>query len=78
MFELLIVFLSVYGISSLLVDYDGPFGIFYRLRNLNRLRSVLRCQVCTGFYLALPFLLFVPFYIVLAAYGLLILVAKYE
>ena len=52
MYNLLILILSVYGMSKLLVDYDGPFGIFYTLRNHV---GALNCTVCTSVYVAILF-----------------------
>lgn len=54
MIELLILLLSVYGTSKLLVEYDGPMDVFYRLR-ANRYLKMLLCVVCTACYVSLAF-----------------------
>lgn len=58
MFNLLLLILSVYGASKLLTEYDGPFNVFYRLRNnLN----FLNCTVCTSVWVAILFSLLLFF-----------------
>lgn len=47
---LLVSVLFVYGITTILVDTDGPGGIFYKLRQ--KLKA-LECFICTGFYVAM-------------------------
>ena len=49
MIELIILALATYGVSKLISDYDGPFDILYRLRNIKVLKALL-CVVCTSIY----------------------------
>lgn len=77
MFEIFVLSMSIYAISVVLVDYDGAFGIFRRLRKSKRLQSVLSCQVCTAFWVSLPFLLIASNPLaVLASYGLVIILSR--
>lgn len=46
---LIISVLFVYGITTLMVDADGPFGFLYKLRQ--RI-SPLGCFLCTSFWFA--------------------------
>lgn len=78
MAETVISALCIYGVSSLVVNYDGAFGIFERLRRVKAMRSVTSCQVCTAFYVTLPFLFIIEPIQALAAYGLVILAVRYE
>ena len=49
MFELIVLCLATYGLSSLLTSYDGPGDAFLKLRNKYP-RSALKCNVCTSVY----------------------------
>lgn len=42
---------GAYGVSTLLSEYDGPWGLFSKLRNLG---SVFRCSTCLSFWALLP------------------------
>lgn len=44
--------LGVYGMATIVADYDGPFHIFERLRS-GALRSLFICNVCLMPYFAL-------------------------
>ena len=50
----------IYGLSSLLTRYEGPFGVFERLRHVKPLENVLRCSVCTSVWVAFPFIVLWP------------------
>lgn len=60
MFNLVLLILSVYGASKLLTDYDGPFDVFHRLRNMKHIYA-LNCTVCTSVYVAFIFSLLLFF-----------------
>lgn len=51
MYNLLILILGVYGVSKLLTDYDGPWGVFYNLRKL-KFMGALHCTICVSVYVA--------------------------
>lgn len=78
MIELLTISLSIYALSTLLTAYEGLGGVFTYLRTLKPLESLLTCPVCTGFWIALPFLLIFNPLTVLAGYGLFMLVVRNE
>lgn len=52
----LITALAVYGISSLITQYDGPFNGFCRLRDRFP-SSALHCVVCVSVWLTVPIVL---------------------
>lgn len=54
MIELLVLFLSVYGASKLLTEYDGFGDVFYKLRNKPWLK-MLSCIICTSVWVAVLF-----------------------
>lgn len=66
MFEVLLAILSVYGLSILVSEYDGPFNVLGSVRG--RL-SAFECAVCASVYLALPVVLFLGFFEYLAVLG---------
>lgn len=78
MIEVIISALCIYAVSALLVNYEGPFGIFERIRSVKALQGVTSCQVCTAFYVTIPFLFIIEPIQALAAYGLVIVVVRYE
>ena len=47
--ETIIAVLAVYGITTLLIDSDGPFGIFWRLRKKFEL---FQCFLCLSVWVA--------------------------
>lgn len=50
--------LSVWRITSLLVDEDGPYQIFGRIRRQfqwNEIGNLLDCFLCTSIWVAIPF-----------------------
>lgn len=49
--ELIIATLGTYGITSIMVESDGPFRIFYRLRKLSWL-SAFECFLCLSLWVA--------------------------
>lgn len=80
MYNLLLLILSVYGVSKLLTDYDGPWGVFYNLRNL-KFMGALHCTVCLSVWVAILFslLLFFGWYwfiTVFAVVGAVILIEE--
>jgi len=52
----LITALSVYGLASLITGYDGPKGMFLKLRNKYPY-SAINCTVCLSCWIALPMIL---------------------
>jgi hypothetical protein len=78
MVETIMVALGVYAISSLIVHYEGPFGIFHHIRSVKHLQSLTNCVVCTSFYITLPFLFIVSPLQALAAYGIVIVLTQFE
>lgn len=78
MIEIIISALCIYAVSTLVVNYDGPFGILERLRELKPLQGVTSCVVCMSFWVSLPFLVIMNPLHVLAAYGLVILATRNE
>jgi hypothetical protein len=52
MIEFILAALGTYYVTTVLVDYDGPFNSLLWLRN--RLKA-LSCHVCASFYVALAF-----------------------
>lgn len=78
MIEVIIAALCIYAVSSLVVNYDGAFGIFERIRRVNALQGVTSCAVCASFWMSIPFLFIITPLEVLAAYGLVILAVRYE
>lgn len=67
MIGFIIYVLAVYGVSTLISDYDGPNNIFYRLRSKYS-KSALTCTVCLSVWVAL--ILFIP---ILLGIGYLVL-----
>lgn len=55
MYNLLLLVLSVYGATKIMVEYDGPWGLFYKLRNNLAAFTVLHCVVCLSVWIALLF-----------------------
>lgn len=43
--------IGVYGIATLIAEYDGPLALFVRLRNVAK---VTRCNVCLAVWLGIP------------------------
>lgn len=78
MIEIIISALCIYAVSSLIVNYDGPFGILDRLRNIRFIQGVTDCQACTAFWCTLPFLYFLQPLEALAAFGLVVLAIRFE
>lgn len=58
MAELILSAFAVYGVTTIITEADGPFGIFYRLRQLEWL-GALQCFMCTSVYVAAVTSLFV-------------------
>jgi hypothetical protein len=55
---------SVYCVSLLLSNYDGPANIFIKLREVwlpDPLKKLFSCFVCLSFWVALIFNVFMPF-----------------
>ena len=77
MIELLILALATYGVSKLLVEYDGFGDIFYKLRAKSWL-SMLNCVVCTSVYIAVPIAIFSGVGVLgyLAILGIVILIER--
>lgn len=52
--ELFITIFATYLITIMLVETEGPLGIFYRLRNIKPIKSygVLNCVLCTSVHVA--------------------------
>lgn len=77
MIELIIAALATYGISKLLVEYDGFGDVFYKLRQIELL-SMLNCTVCTSVYIAIPIAFFAGVGVLgyFAILGLVILLEK--
>lgn len=76
MSSLIVVSLSIYALASLLTRYDGLFGIFYRLRKIRALESVLGCAVCTAVWLSIPFFFLFPWFVVLPSLGIVIIIEE--
>lgn len=53
--ELLILGLSTYSVTRLISEFDGPFYIFYRLRNsrIKFIQALTSCFYCLGVYVAI-------------------------
>ena len=82
MIELIIAALATYGVSKLLVEYDGFGNIFYRLRDISWLK-MLTCVVCTGTWVGIIFgivyLLGYGVYLApLAIIGIVILIEEFK
>ncbi len=75
---LILSILSIYAISSLVSNYNGPFDILRRIRNIKPLQELTECQVCLAFWVTLPFLFILSPLEALAAYGSVILLVRYE
>jgi len=76
----LITALAVYGISALITQYDGPWGLFARLR-AKLPNSAFWCAVCLSVWVVIPMILlatytgiFIPS--VFAIIGVVILLEK--
>lgn len=55
--NLIIIALGVYGVSTLIADYDGPHSIFIKLRKKFS-AGLFECNVCLSVYIALVPLMF--------------------
>lgn len=68
--------LAIYGVATVISDYDGPFGLFSELRaNFH----VFRCAVCLSFWVMLGIMLLYSVHLAaLAAFGLAILLIRNE
>lgn len=77
MTEIALVAGGTYGIATIVADYDGPFGVFERLRR-SRLAKLFACNVCLMPYAAIPLALGldVGLYGYLAAIGLGVILAR--
>lgn len=79
--DIIILVLATYGLSSLLVDYAGPFELLDRLRK-KFTNSPLHCIVCTALWVAicLFILAFLPgftnYLIPMAIVGTIIILEK--
>lgn len=49
----IITALAVYGMSTLIAEYDGPFDIFKKVRGSTK-SSLFTCVVCIACWLAIP------------------------
>lgn len=58
MAELIFSTLAVYGVTTIITEADGPFGVFYKLRQINWL-SALQCFICASVYVAAVTSLFI-------------------
>lgn len=52
----IITALAVYGLAALVVNYDGAWSIFARLRNRFP-NSALHCTVCLSVWISVPIIL---------------------
>lgn len=52
---MIVAILATYFATVILVESEGPFGIFYKFRNLKAVRhyGVLACALCTSFNISL-------------------------
>lgn len=50
--SIVIGILIVYGLATIVTEYDGPFHVFAKLR-ASKLNSLLSCAVCVSPYIAL-------------------------
>lgn len=78
MIDIFLSAICIYAVSSLVCHYDGPFGIFTKLRSIHWLHDVTRCQVCAAFWVTIPFLFILTPLEALASYGIVILAVRYE
>lgn len=76
--EVIMSALCVYALSSLVANYDGPFGIFQHIRRVKWLQSLTSCQVCTAFWCTIPFLYMLSPFEALSAFGLVVLTIRSE
>ena len=54
--KIIFYFISVYGLSFMMVYQEGPFNIFTRIRKLNNgLNKLLSCMFCTPTWLGMIF-----------------------
>lgn len=58
--EILLSTIAVFYITSMITEYDGPFSLFEKLRELSReYRGFnLDCFFCTSLWISLPFALY--------------------
>lgn len=47
---ILLSILATYGVTKMIVDSDGPWGIFYKLRRVSWL-GALECYLCLSVYI---------------------------
>lgn len=56
-FTFIIAILATYGVSKIVTAYDGPYEVFYKLRDKYPLSPFL-CLVCTAVWVAVPICIF--------------------
>lgn len=50
----IILIIGLAGITNIITDYDGPFGILERIRNVLRPHTkLITCSTCLGFWVGL-------------------------
>lgn len=77
--ELILAILSTYGISTLISEYDGPFNLFVKLRNMD-VSKVTSCSVCLSVWIAIPVSIIIGLTLVyyLSVIGAVILLNRIE
>lgn len=55
MIEIITAIIATYGTAALIVSYDGPYDLLFKLRSKVK---PFRCVVCTSVWLAIPVSLF--------------------